>query len=29
LKPESKIRGITGEHIVRKVISEVPVPVVQ
>tara|TARA_B100001113_G_scaffold344028_1_gene331945 strand:+ start:2253 stop:3236 length:984 start_codon:yes stop_codon:yes gene_type:complete len=29
LKPESKIRGITGDHIVRKVISEVPVPVVQ
>ncbi len=29
MKPEAKIRGITGMHIVRKIISEVPVPVIQ
>ena len=29
MKPEAKIRGITGGHIVRKILSEVPVPVVQ
>ena len=29
MKPEAKIRGITGQHIVRKILSEVPVPVVQ
>ena len=29
MKPEAKIRGITGGHIVRKMLSEVPVPVVQ
>ena len=29
LKPESKIRGVTGHHIVRKILSEVPVPVIQ
>ena len=29
MKPEAKIRGITGMHIVRKILSEVPVPVIQ
>ena len=29
LKPESKIRGVTGQHIMRKILSEVPVPVIQ
>ncbi len=29
LKPEAKIRGITGMHITRKILSEVPVPVIQ
>jgi MoxR-like ATPase len=29
LKPEAKIRGITGMHILRKILSEVPVPVIQ
>ena len=29
LKPESKIRGVTGRHITRKILSEVPVPVIQ
>ena len=29
LKPESKIRGVTGHHIMRKILSEVPVPVIQ
>ena len=29
LKPESKIRGVTGHHILRKILSEVPVPVIQ
>ena len=29
LKPEAKIRGITGMHIMRKILSEVPVPVIQ
>ena len=29
MKPEAKIRGITGSHIVRKILSEVPVPVIQ
>ena len=29
LKPELKIRGITGMHILRKILSEVPVPVIQ
>jgi len=29
MKPEAKIRGITGMHIVRKIVSEVPVPVIQ
>jgi len=28
MKPEAKIRGITGMHIVRKILSEVPVPVI-
>ena len=28
MKPESKIRGFTGMHIVRKVLSEVPAPVI-
>ena len=29
LKPESKIRGVTGQHLMRKILSEVPVPVIQ
>ena len=29
LKPEAKIRGITGMHIMRKILNEVPVPVIQ
>ena len=29
MKPEAKIRGITRMHIVRKILSEVPVPVIQ
>jgi len=29
LKPESKIRGVTGKRIVNKIISEVNVPVIQ
>ncbi len=29
MKPEAKIRGITGHHIMRKILSEVPVPVIQ
>ena len=29
MKPEAKIRGISGMHIVRKILSEVPVPVIQ
>ena len=29
LKPESKSRGVTGQHIMRKILSEVPVPVIQ
>lgn len=29
MKPEAKIRGITGMHIMRKIVSEVPVPVIQ
>ena len=29
MKPEANIRGITGMHIVRKILSEVPVPVIQ
>jgi len=29
MKPEAKIRGITGMHIMRKILSEVPVPVIQ
>ena len=29
LKPESKIRGVAGRHITRKILSEVPVPVIQ
>ncbi len=29
LKPESKNRGVTGQHIMRKILSEVPVPVIQ
>ena len=29
LRPVAKIRGITGMHIVRKILSEVPVPVIQ
>ena len=29
MKPEAKIRGITGMHIMRKILNEVPVPVIQ
>ena len=29
LKPESKIRGVTGKRIVNKILSEVVVPVIQ
>jgi len=29
LKPESKIRGVTGQHIMRKILDEVHVPVIQ
>ena len=29
MKPEAKIRGITGHHIMRKILSEVPVQVIQ
>jgi MoxR-like ATPase len=29
LKPESKIRGVTGQHIMRKILGEVQVPVIQ
>ena len=29
LKPESKIRGVTGQHVMRKILGEVVVPVIQ
>ena len=29
LKPESKIRGVTGRRVVNKILSEVNVPVIQ